>query len=226
MLNKSLILASCLLLPVSLSAQAGPVSEKSAAEITCELSGDCDAFSQELATLDATDDRAFSLRLLSGMSGANGKSASNGARAPGRYASAADVSSAGSKKPRIRTIPPRKPIGVSQPGLSALAIGFTSGSDAFTDGGLSQARKLLESIKPQTATGKRFLVAGHTDSVGSRELNLELSRRRANALVKFLVDNGIDPARLDAKGLGMEQPLSGLSPRNGANRRVEIAAIN
>ena len=46
-------------LPVAVSAQAGPIVDKTSAQIVCELSGDCDAFNQELATRERGEERGF-----------------------------------------------------------------------------------------------------------------------------------------------------------------------
>lgn len=48
----------------------------------------------------------------------------------------------------------------------------------------------------------KVLVEGHTDSVGSNELNQELSDRRANAVRIALVDMGINTARVNTRGYG------------------------
>jgi len=70
--------------------------------------------------------------------------------------------------------------------------------------------------------GNSFRVEGHTDSVGNRSSNLDLSRRRAQSVVDYLVAKGVPASRLTGKGFGPDAPLSGLSANNGANRRVEI----
>ncbi|MEZ4259153.1 MAG: OmpA family protein [Polyangiaceae bacterium] len=67
-------------------------------------------------------------------------------------------------------------------------------------------------------------VQGHTDNVGSAAYNLKLSDARAGSVRKYLVDTGIDPSRLIAKGYGLTQPLV---PNNSAknrslNRRVQF----
>jgi outer membrane protein OmpA-like peptidoglycan-associated protein len=66
----------------------------------------------------------------------------------------------------------------------------------------------------------RFLIAGHTDSSGSDACNMALSQRRADAVVTYLVDKGVAPGRLVAKGFGESDPLDG-RPDDPANRRVE-----
>jgi len=47
-----------------------------------------------------------------------------------------------------------------------------------------------------------FELTGHTDTVGTRAYNIQLSRRRANAVAQYLFRKGIDPERLITKGLG------------------------
>jgi outer membrane protein OmpA-like peptidoglycan-associated protein len=49
-------------------------------------------------------------------------------------------------------------------------------------------------------------VEGHTDDRGTDEHNLDLSRRRAASVVRFLVDRGVDPGRLASEGFGRAQP--------------------
>lgn len=66
-----------------------------------------------------------------------------------------------------------------------------------------------------------FYIDGHTDALGSASYNRELSRRRAEAVVAFLVESGIDPARLQPVGQGMSSPRTA-DPLDPVNRRVEL----
>ncbi|MFD1064002.1 OmpA family protein [Winogradskyella litorisediminis] len=70
----------------------------------------------------------------------------------------------------------------------------------------------------------RFFINGYTDSIGSKELNLELSKKRALAVKDYLVLNGISPNRLKAQGFGEENPIATNMVIEGRrkNRRVEI----
>jgi OmpA-OmpF porin, OOP family len=67
-------------------------------------------------------------------------------------------------------------------------------------------------------------VVGHTDNVGSLETNLELSQRRAQAVVAALLKGGVAPARLTPKGVAQLAPVAPNSSEEGRakNRRVEI----
>lgn len=53
----------------------------------------------------------------------------------------------------------------------------------------------------------RMRVEGHTDDVGADADNLELSRRRAEAVRAYLIDQGIEPGRVQFEGYGEERPL-------------------
>lgn len=68
-------------------------------------------------------------------------------------------------------------------------------------------------------------VIGHTDNTGSDSYNKDLSRRRAESVANFLIDEGLDPARLATKGAGEDFPIASNASPEGrqANRRVEIA---
>ena len=68
------------------------------------------------------------------------------------------------------------------------------------------------------------VIEGHTDNVGDVEYNKELSRRRAQAVVDYLVENyGIDRSRLAARGYGMSRPIADNATDEGRqlNRRIE-----
>ena len=70
-------------------------------------------------------------------------------------------------------------------------------------------------------------IAGHTDSVGTDEYNLDLSDRRARAVMDYFVSKGVDPGRLSSKGYGESAPLTGNETAAGRaqNRRVEMRVV-
>ncbi len=71
-----------------------------------------------------------------------------------------------------------------------------------------------------------FAVVGHTDAKGSRDYNLKLSQRRANAVRDMLISTfRIPPGRLVALGLGEEQLQDPSKPDAGVNRRVQLLNI-
>jgi len=68
------------------------------------------------------------------------------------------------------------------------------------------------------------VIEGHTDSTGSPEYNLDLSRRRAASVMEFMRSQGIESQRLRALGYGVDKPVADNSSADGRrrNRRVEI----
>jgi outer membrane protein OmpA-like peptidoglycan-associated protein len=71
---------------------------------------------------------------------------------------------------------------------------------------------------------KRVTVEGHTDSVGSSQVNQILSQHRAEAVAKWLADHGVAKERLLAQGMGKERPImpNDTDAGRAANRRVEF----
>lgn len=69
-------------------------------------------------------------------------------------------------------------------------------------------------------------IAGHTDDRGSNARNLTLSQQRAEAVVKYLVSKGVNPANLTARGYGEDRPVADNKTEAGRaeNRRVELRA--
>jgi len=72
--------------------------------------------------------------------------------------------------------------------------------------------------------GVRVEIGGHTDSVGTTFYNLDLSRRRAEAVRGYLVDRGVDHYRLEVRGYGEHYPRATNDTDEGRslNRRVEM----
>ncbi len=88
---------------------------------------------------------------------------------------------------------------------------------------LDQAAALMKRA-PQV----KLTVKGHTDAVGHAAKNKTLSQKRAQAVVDYLVKQGVDPAQLKAVGYGQEQPIADNSTPEGQfkNRRIEFEVLN
>lgn len=73
----------------------------------------------------------------------------------------------------------------------------------------------------------RIEISGHTDDVGSEEANLDLSKRRAESVKKYMVDKGIDAGRIETVGYGRSKPVeTGKSAKVRAkNRRIEFRVL-
>jgi outer membrane protein OmpA-like peptidoglycan-associated protein/tetratricopeptide (TPR) repeat protein len=89
----------------------------------------------------------------------------------------------------------------------------------------------LENMKDLLANNENLKVQinGHTDNSGNEVTNTILSLKRAEAVVSYLIEHGIDPNRLAAKGFGSKRPLvSNDDEQEGReiNRRTEIEIIS
>jgi len=69
-----------------------------------------------------------------------------------------------------------------------------------------------------------LMIVGHTDNVGTREYNQDLSERRASSAARYLHDQGVT-RRIATRGLGEDEPITSNSTDAGRrqNRRVEVA---
>ncbi len=76
-------------------------------------------------------------------------------------------------------------------------------------------------------TDVRVKITGHTDNVGDPEINLNLSRERAEAVKKYLTDNGIDAGRVETEGEGDSKPRATNDTEEGRalNRRIEFEIL-
>ncbi|HEX7049206.1 MAG TPA: OmpA family protein [Longimicrobiales bacterium] len=84
-------------------------------------------------------------------------------------------------------------------------------------------RNLAQSLQEHDQT--EVVLVGHTDAVGSDSYNQELSRRRAQSAVDYLVSLGVAPSRIRAVGRGETEPIASNDTEAGRqeNRRVEVA---
>jgi len=100
----------------------------------------------------------------------------------------------------------------------------TSGSNLTAD-----AQIILDDVAEQLAAFPDVAVEvqGHTDDRGSESSNQSLSQSRAESVVAYLVDAGIDQERLSAVGYGEEQPIddNGTAEGRQNNRRVQFEVL-
>ncbi len=109
--------------------------------------------------------------------------------------------------------------------LAVQKIQFDLGSAALTEDG----RRVLDDLgtRLQQAPHLKLEVAAHTDATGSPSYNLDLSNRRADAVVQYLVSKGIPADRLIPRGYGASRPVADNDTDEGRakNRRIEFQLI-
>ncbi len=110
--------------------------------------------------------------------------------------------------------------------LDFSSITFQKNSSSLT----AQAKETLNTAVNTLADnpGTRIRIEGHTDSSGNPELNLSISKQRAQSVLDYLVSSGIDSSRIEADGFGDQFPIAPNDTAAGRikNRRIEIKAIN
>ena len=121
--------------------------------------------------------------------------------------------------------PPPNPVGTALDQCRAAVvygINFDVDSDAIrqdAEPALNQIRLALAERPDLSA-----VIEGHTDSDATDKYNLDLSQRRAEAVVAWLVDNGASAGNLTAAGKGEAEPIANneTSAGKASNRRVEV----
>src|SRR5579863_3616488 len=106
---------------------------------------------------------------------------------------------------------------------TSATVPFKFNQAKLSDDAKSDLDKLAQDVQPD----KRFFIAveGYTDKTGSREYNEQLSRRRADSVVEYLVaKHDIPIYRIHMVGLGQEKPVEEANTRDARakNRRVEV----
>jgi len=110
----------------------------------------------------------------------------------------------------------------SKPSID-LEINFDFNSAVLSPKTIPLAVRLGRTLANPQLRGVVFLVGGHTDAKGGDAYNLDLSRRRAEAIKAFLVESfAVPAANLIPVGFGKEQLKNPSSPFADENRRVQV----
>ena len=127
------------------------------------------------------------------------------------------------EKPYIKDVP-LKPIRVGEV-MVLKNIFFEFDSYELKPESISELEYLRDLLVKNP--GLRIEIGGHTDSKGSNQYNMELSKQRARVVYQYLIDHGINKSRLTYKGYGETRPVSSNATEEGraANRRTEIRII-
>lgn len=115
---------------------------------------------------------------------------------------------------------PLKAVPIEEVTLNDILYDFNS--DKLTPKSKENLKVLIAMMKK--SENLVIAINSHTDSRGSDEYNLDLSQRRAQSVVNYLIENGIDSVRLQAKGFGESQLLNRC--KNGVNCSDEEHQLN
>jgi OmpA-OmpF porin, OOP family len=105
-----------------------------------------------------------------------------------------------------------------------LLITFEKNSADLTDSAQNNLLQFSAALRHPKLVASRFAVEGFTDASGSDDHNMVLSQQRAQSVVAFLTELGIEPHRLEASGFG-ETRMRMPDVMDAGNRRVETHII-
>lgn len=109
----------------------------------------------------------------------------------------------------------------------ALNVLFDFDEDTLTLRARGTLNILGRAMSSDELRGATFRLEGHTDAVGNFDYNMDLSRRRAYTVQRYLMENfGIPANRLIPAGYGESVPLPNINPEDGRNRRVEVVNLS
>jgi outer membrane protein OmpA-like peptidoglycan-associated protein len=107
-----------------------------------------------------------------------------------------------------------------------LEINFDYNSADISKRSLSSVEALGQALTSPDLKGSTFIVAGHTDAVGSEAYNQDLSERRADSIKRYLTDKfGIAGTDLVTVGYGKTKLKDPSHPTADVNRRVQVVNI-
>lgn len=109
--------------------------------------------------------------------------------------------------------------------LGIVGVHFKPGTDGIDDQYMEQLHKIAEALNSEKLISAKILIKGHSDSKGSADQNLELSKRRAQKAMELLVNKfGVDGNRLSYDGAGETTPIASNDTESGRflNRRIEF----
>ncbi len=114
------------------------------------------------------------------------------------------------------------------------AVNFDFESAKLSDSTKKKLRYIAAIFNKNVLQDRNILIEGHADSAGPEEYNMELSRKRANAVANLLKEYGVEAERLGQAWYGETRPLVPNRLSNGAdnpkgrsvNRRVEFIVLN
>ena len=108
-----------------------------------------------------------------------------------------------------------------------LEIQFDYNSAEIRTSSMPSVQALGEALSNPSLKGSTFVVAGHTDAIGSEAFNQDLSERRADTIKRYLTGKyGIAGTDLVTVGYGKTKPKDPNAPMDPINRRVQVVNMD
>lgn len=124
---------------------------------------------------------------------------------------------------RVLNANPAEEAGAASGPAVAVDIKFALNSASLSDQAKQTLKQMAAAMNSSQLAPYHFRLEGHTDTTGRPDYNLALSKRRAEAVRAYLIDNfHVDASRLDAIGRGQAALLDPGNPESAVNRRVQV----
>ncbi|MGY3484210.1 outer membrane protein OmpA-like peptidoglycan-associated protein [Bradyrhizobium sp. USDA 4011] len=108
-----------------------------------------------------------------------------------------------------------------------LEIHFDYNSAEIAKGSTQAVQELGKALSDASMKGSTFVLAGHTDAIGSEAYNQDLSERRADTIKNYLVEHyGLNGSDLVTVGYGKTRPKDPSAPMDPTNRRVQVVNMD
>ena len=211
----------------SATGQQAPAPTRSVDDYVCAFAGECSKQPNADNSIAAPSTRGFRLSVPERHATPDAplaRQGANGASATSRTAVGSRSASTRQQVASRRGYAGRRAVAAQQRRMD-LQVSFLLGSAQLTDQAREEAKVFATALQLPELAAKRFRIEGHTDSSGSRALNLDLSKRRAQAVADYLASLGVNSARLEVRGYGPDKPLARHSASSPENRRVEAELL-
>ncbi|WP_108646446.1 OmpA family protein [Polynucleobacter rarus] len=121
---------------------------------------------------------------------------------------------------------PNKSEAIQAPISQSFVINFEFDSSEVRKESYKILQNISAAITSPTLEKATFVIEGHTDAVGKLDYNIALSKRRADSVKYFLIQNGVSTNRLNSVGKGPTELNDSANPTDSSNRRVKIIRMN
>ncbi len=140
------------------------------------------------------------------------------------YSESFDLKTTGTKIDSVTKNVAMQPIKIGEK-VILKNIFFETNKYDLKDESKAELKKLISFLS--TNKSLHIEISGHTDNVGSKELNQTLSENRAKTVMNFIIAGGIDAARMSSKGYGDTQPIvaNDTDEHRAMNRRTEFKIV-
>lgn len=107
-----------------------------------------------------------------------------------------------------------------------LEVLFAYNSDDLTPQAMAKLSTLASALRDPRLGDSQLIFIGHTDATGSAAYNMDLSRRRAQAVANYVqATMRLSPARIEAVGVGFTRLKNSFDPNAPQNRRVQLVLV-